>query len=102
MPVVPFQPINLGDRVKDPITGFTGIVIVISSFLHGCVRIGVQPETLHEGKPKEEHYFDQSQLVLIDKRVHEPMVLEVVEAPPTTEKRRSIGGPAREGKGFRK
>jgi hypothetical protein len=96
-----FQPINLGDRVKDPITGLTGIVTCVSTWLHGCIRIGVQPEKLSQGKVPDAVHFDQSQLVLLKKGVHVPMVLGVVEAP-APERRRSSGGPAREGAGFRR
>lgn len=95
-----FQPIGLGDRVKDPVTGFTGIVTSISTWLHGCIRMGVQPEKLDDGKVADDKYFDQSQLVLVKAGVHTPMVLAVVPAPEP-ETRRSNGGPAREGSGFR-
>lgn len=96
-----FQPIGLGDRVKDPITGYAGIVICVSTWLHGCIRIGVQPEKLIDGKLVEDRYFDQSQLRLVKAGVHQPMVLGVVPAPvPDT--RRSSGGPARESAGFRR
>ncbi len=97
-----FKPINLGDRVKDPITGFTGIVTSVTTWLHGCIRIGIQPEKpLPDGKPGEMQHFDQSQLVLVKAGVHKPMVLQVGPAPePIT--RRSNGGPSREGAGFRR
>lgn len=94
-----FQPMGLGDRVKDPVTGLTGIVFCVSTFLHGCIRIGVQPEGVKDGKAPEGVYFDQSQLVLVKAGVHTPMVLSVVEAPKP-ETRRSNGGPSREGRGF--
>lgn len=94
-----FKPIGLGDRVKDPISGLTGIATSVCTFLHGCIRIGITPETAKDGKESEARYFDQSQLVLVKAGVHTPMVLAVVEAPPA-ETRRSRGGPSREGSGF--
>jgi hypothetical protein len=94
-----FEPIGLGDRVKDPVSGLTGIAVSVCTFLHGCIRIGVQPEQAKDGKPAESHYFDQSQLVLVKAGVHKPMVLSVVPAPKP-ETRRSNGGPGREGAGF--
>lgn len=36
--------INLGDKVKDSVTGFSGIAIGRTTWLHGCDRITVQPE----------------------------------------------------------
>ncbi|HUY27276.1 MAG TPA: hypothetical protein VMV27_07620 [Candidatus Binataceae bacterium] len=94
-----FQSIQLGDRVKDPVTGLSGIATCITTWLHGCIRIGVQPETVKDGKVPDAIYFDQSQLVLVKKCVHAPMMLSVVEAPAAPE-RRSNGGPARETRGF--
>ena len=94
-----FQPIGLGDRVKDPLTGVTGIVCCVATWLHGCIRISIQPEKHKDGKPADYVHFDQSQLVLIKRAVHAPMVLAVAEAPKP-ETRRSNGGPSRETAGF--
>ena len=59
--------INLGDRVKDPISGFQGIAIGRVQWLHGCDRIIVQPEKLDkkDGKPLENHQFDEPGLVVL-------------------------------------
>ena len=35
--------VNLGDRVKDTISGRSGIVMCISDWLYGCQRITAQP-----------------------------------------------------------
>lgn len=94
-----FECPQLGDRVKDPISGLTGIVVCLTTWLHGCIRVGVQAEEAKDGKPVESVYFDQSQLVVIDRGVHEPMVLQVGPAPKA-EQRRSNGGPSRETAGF--
>lgn len=95
-----FKPIGLGDRVKDPLSGFSGIIESITTWLHGCIRVGVRPEKLDkDGKPRECQHFDQSQLVLVKRRVHNPMVLAVTDAP-APETRRSNGGPSRETAGF--
>ena len=95
-----FKPIELGDRVKDPITGLTGIATCITVWLHGCIRIGVQPEEFGKDfKPAECQYFDQSQLIIVKKSVHATMVLAVAEKPEPIA-RRSNGGPSREGPGF--
>lgn len=95
-----FQPIGLGDRVKDNVTGLEGIVVAITTWLHGCIRLAVQDEKLDkDGKPKEANYFDQTQVKLIKKGVHAPQVVGAIEAPKP-ETRRSTGGPRRETSGF--
>lgn len=96
-----FVPVELGDRVKDPVTGFVGIACVLSTWLNGCIRIGIQPEKLDkDGKVQEAQYFDQGGLVVVKKRVHRPVIFTATEAPKET--RRSSGGPPREGGNFRK
>lgn len=58
--------INLGDKVKDTVTGFSGIAIGRTIWLHGCSRIIVQPEGLtKDGKTFETQAFDEPQLVTL-------------------------------------
>lgn len=61
--------IELGDVVKDTISGFQGVAVGWTRWLYGCDRITVQPQTLHEGKPIVCESFDLPQLVLVKKRV---------------------------------
>jgi hypothetical protein len=62
----------LGDRVKDRITGFEGIVVSRIDSLQGCNRYAVQPETLEGGKMLEAYYIDEQGLELTAKNVHTP------------------------------
>lgn len=55
--------IKLGTTVTDSVTGFSGVAMSRTEFIHGCARVAVQPKTLHEGKPIEQQYFDELQLV---------------------------------------
>ena len=57
--------IQLGDLVKDAVTGFSGIAVAKTEWLHGCKRITVQPQHLEKGKIAENATFDEPQLVLI-------------------------------------
>jgi hypothetical protein len=94
--------IGLGDRVEDMVTGLKGIVVCVTTWLHGCIRMGVQPEEFKDGKPAEAVYFDQTQLKLLKKGIHEPQVLELAPVQPAAPMRRSAGGPPRESAGFRR
>ncbi len=75
--------IQLGDRARDKITGFEGVVTSITYWLNGCRRIGIQPENLKDSIPVESHAFDGPQVELIS-RADEP-------SEPEYEK---TGGPA--------
>lgn len=63
--------IELGDVVKDTITGFKGVAIGVTKWLHGCRRITVQPEAMKDGKPLETATFDEPQLLVIARKKHE-------------------------------
>lgn len=59
--------IPLGARVRDRITGFSGVVVARTEWLFGCTRYGVAPEGLGEhGKIREAEWFDGSQLAVVD------------------------------------
>lgn len=64
--------IELGDVVRDTITPFKGVVIAETNWLHGCRRLVVQPQALHEGKPIESQSFDEPQLTIVQKKNHVP------------------------------
>lgn len=52
--------IKLGDKVKDKISGFTGIATGKADYLAGCIRIQISPQTLDkDGKPGGEEWFDE-------------------------------------------
>lgn len=63
--------LELGDEVKDVITGFKGIIIYRTQWIHNCNVYGVQPKALDkDGKPPERQQFDEPQLELVEKEVH--------------------------------
>lgn len=65
--------VNLGDKVRDKITGFEGIVIGITEWLWQCRRPIVQPATLQsDGKPIDSQSFDEPQLEVIEAAVFHP------------------------------
>ena len=74
--------INLGDRVKDIITGFEGIAVARTEWMFGCVRVSVQPEKLKEGKQPESQVFDEPQLEIVKRKV-----IEHIPAKPKPEAR---------------
>ena len=77
--------INLGDAVRDEITGFTGVVAAKTEWLNGCVRFGVQSRNLVEGKPVEMQWFDEPQLKIIGKVEEGQLISAVVGGPRPVE-----------------
>lgn len=60
--------VQLGDKVKDPISNFIGIAVSRHSYLQGCDRISVQPAISKEGKYLESQTFDEPQLLILQKQ----------------------------------
>lgn len=57
--------IKLGQKVKDKITGFTGIAIGKAEYLTGCNQYGVQPPMGKDGKVEAASWFDEGRLVKV-------------------------------------
>ncbi len=68
----------LGRKVKDRVTGFTGVVTSISFDLYGCVQGWVVPQLGEDGKVRDSSWFDLNRLQILKK---EP-VLEVPTFAP--------------------
>lgn len=58
--------IQLGDHVKDLITGFHGIAVCKTDWLNGCCRVGVQSQSLDSGKLIDIQTFDIEQLEILE------------------------------------
>jgi hypothetical protein len=90
--------IQNGDKVRDRITGFEGIVIGVTDWLYQCRRPIVQPMQLtSDGKIGDSQSFDEDQLEVIEagafalSRTPTPEVRAETRQPePTTPK---TGGP---------
>lgn len=75
----------LGKKVRDRVTGFSGVAAGVSFDLYGCVQAIVNPGADQDGKLRDQCWFDISRLEILD---------EVpVMAPPDFE-----FGPQAEGK----
>lgn len=63
------QKAGLGDRVKDRVSGYMGVVVSLHRFLQGCDRLGVQPPVGDDGKLPEAQTFDSPDLLVVDEKV---------------------------------
>jgi hypothetical protein len=88
-PEDPTVKVKPGDKVKDPISGMTGVAIEKYTYMNGCVKIMVQGKDTAEGKIRID-IVDHAILEILDKpRFVPPAVKE--QAPEQKEK--PTGGP---------
>ena len=77
--------IKLGNRVKDSITGFSGIVTGRNEWLYGCEQVLIQPDKLKDGAPVKADWFDEQRVILLS-----------AKKPPGAKKSKVVtGGPQR-------
>jgi len=57
--------IELGDKVRDPITGFVGVAVAKTEYIHACDEITVQSSVNEKGEVPEEKGFDLPRLDLL-------------------------------------
>lgn len=75
--------IRLGDLVKDAVSGYEGVVVVISEFLNGCRRICICPRVKDDGSFQEERWFDEPQMQIVKKGYYKQPDLERPELTET-------------------
>ena len=61
--------VQLGDEVRDKVTGFKGIVMGITEWLYGCRRITVQPKLDKDGKIVDPQAFDEDAIEVIKPKI---------------------------------
>jgi hypothetical protein len=59
--------IDLGDEVKDRVSGFKGIVVAVTDYLNQCRKATVQPKCDKDGKFPDAWSLDISSLDLVKK-----------------------------------
>ena len=58
--------VYLGQTVKDTITSLIGTAVARTEWVHGCVRITIQPKVDKDGKVPDSYTCDEPQVVIID------------------------------------
>lgn len=56
----------LGTKVRDRVTGFSGVVSSVSFDLYGCVQAVVTPHVDDKGEIKDGRWFDTSRLEVVN------------------------------------
>jgi hypothetical protein len=74
--------IEMGQKVRERITGVTGVVVCRSEYLTGCNRYALQPEKLNkDGRPQDWISFDEDQLIDLGKNIKDKKKTEVKHNP---------------------
>lgn len=71
---VPTRPIQLGDRVRGKITGYTGICDAIMVHLYQCRQVHIMPEDLdRDGNVKKGEWVDEPWCEIVAPNVFAPL-----------------------------
>jgi len=68
--------IELGNKVRDKVTGFEGIATARVEYINKCVQYCVKPKVKEDGKMTNGEYIDIDELEIIDDGI-------VIESKPT-------------------
>lgn len=60
------EPIKLGEKYRDTISGFEGVATARTEYLYGCVRIVLEGGGLKEDGTPKDCYFDEQRLERLD------------------------------------
>lgn len=86
--------IELGDEVKHTVSGFKGIAVAITTWLHGCRRVNVQPKSTDSGaKLPDALAFDELELEVTKKAVVPSTPARSPEKAQPAERKSATGGP---------
>lgn len=58
----------IGSVARDSITGFSGVVTGVCSYITGCDQALLQPEAKSDGEFVESRWFDVTRLLCVKKR----------------------------------
>lgn len=83
---------KLGDKVKDRVSGFEGIIIAKHDYLYGCTRFSVQPVVDKDGKHPDSMAFDEYQLDIIEEGAVST-IIPVMAKDQTAPNMHYTGGP---------
>jgi hypothetical protein len=60
--------IQLGDEVKDKVSGFSGIAIGRIEYINGCIQFGIKSKVKKTGElPKDNYWVDEKELDIVKK-----------------------------------
>ena len=61
--------INLGDKVKDKVSGLVGIATERREYLNGCIQYVIQPKIDKDGKMPDGWSIDSQQIESLEKKI---------------------------------
>lgn len=64
--------VKLGEKVKDIVTGISGIAVAKVHYLNGCIQFCVQPRAAMDALKTDSLYIDEGQLEKIGDGINVP------------------------------
>ena len=90
--------VQLGDEVRDIVTGFQGIATAMIQYLVGCRHVGItSTELKDDGEPRPVQWIDEPQVEVVKRNAVEIPIGYEPEAPQSQRpapRKRKPGGPS--------
>lgn len=77
-----YNGIEMGDEVRDTITGFTGIVTARIEYITGCAQVAIQPAVKADGALPDGKYFDIDRIEIVTAKAHQHVVTRAGAGDP--------------------
>lgn len=79
---------QLGDKARDVVTGFTGIITGHAEHISGCDTYGLQPPVNDKGESVEIRWFDENRIEVL-----QAAAVTIVPVAKDRPLHRATGGP---------
>lgn len=67
--IYPPKAVKMGSKVRDRISGFSGIATAIAVNMYGTQHVAIEPDKCHEGKPVKASWFHSTRIELVEEKV---------------------------------
>jgi hypothetical protein len=74
---------QLGNKIKDLVSGAVGITTGRIQYINGCVQYNIQQPVDKDGKQPDSFYYDQNQLEFVDEGIADKVKSNVAGSPDT-------------------
>lgn len=74
---------DLGSRLRDRVTGLTGIASGMHLYLNGCIQYTIDPPVKDNTMPDSRYLIDEAQLEFVDEGINDKPIVKTPTGGPS-------------------